>query len=235
MTNLWYEITATTPPLEADAVAAVMRDFAPGGVSVEEAIEILDVNHGFRVKGNEPVLVRAYVPSSELGAVLVSDLRTALEPFSSVELIAKPIYEQDWAVSWREFFGVVDTGGRVVIVPSWLEHEALPWQLIIKLDPGQAFGTGHHETTRLCLRALEQAVVPGHSVLDVGTGSGVLSIAAALLGADRVTGIDIDPIAAEVAATNVAENAVGQLVAISAGTLDGGQARHDIIVANISA
>jgi ribosomal protein L11 methyltransferase len=235
VTNLWYEITATAPPREADAVAVIMRDFTPGGVAVEEPIDILDADQGFLVRGDEPVLVRGYVPGSELGAVLISDLRIALASFPAVELTARPIYEQDWAVSWREFFGVVDTGGRVIIVPSWIAHEPEPWQLVIRLDPGQAFGTGHHETTRLCLRALEEAVTPGSTVLDVGTGSGVLAIAAALLGAEHVTAIDIDPIAAGVAVENVAENGVAGRVSVTAGTLgEGTHGRHEIVVANIS-
>jgi ribosomal protein L11 methyltransferase len=158
-----------------------------------------------------------------------------MEAFPSVELVARPIYEQDWAVSWREFFGVVETGGRVVIVPSWVEHEAAPGEIAIRLDPGQAFGTGHHETTRLCLRALDELVTPGMDVLDVGTGSGVLAIAAVKLGAAHVTAIDIDPIAAEVAVANCRTNGVGDRVGISAGQLtEETDGQYDLIVANIS-
>jgi ribosomal protein L11 methyltransferase len=138
-------------------------------------------------------------------------------------------------VSWREFFGVVDTGGRLVIVPSWVEHELQPGQLAIRLDPGQAFGTGHHETTRLCLAALEAHIRPGDRVLDVGTGSGVLAIAAVLLGAEHVDAIDIDPIAAEVAQANAAENGVAGAISIRAGKLEPGHGRrYRVAVANIS-
>jgi ribosomal protein L11 methyltransferase len=190
---------------------------------------------GFRVRSGEPNLVRAWLPASELGAILVSDLREAMERWPNVELTAKPMYEQDWAVNWREFFGVVETGGRLVVVPTWIEHEAVAGQLIIRLDPGRAFGTGHHETTRLCLRALERHVTPGCSVFDVGTGSGILSIGAKLLGAGDVDATDIDPTAAEVARENVAANAVA--VDVDSGTLEPGTVPHtyDIVVANISA
>ncbi len=235
MTGLWFEITARVTPEQVDAVSAVMRDVSPGGVSVEEAIDILGPEKGFLVRENEPVFVRAYLPSSELGAVLVSDLRLAMEAFPSVELIAKPIYEQDWAVSWREFFGIVDSGGRLLIVPSWIEHTPQAGQLAIRLDPGRAFGTGHHETTRLCLSSLEEHVSATDEVLDVGTGSGVLAIGAVLLGAARVTAMDIDPIAAEVAVENCKENGVLGRVAVSAGTLTPAHAgRYDLVVANIS-
>lgn len=232
---LWFEITARVPAALADAVAAVMRDVAPGGVSIEEPMDILGPEKGFRVRAGEPVLVRVYLPASELGAVLTEDLRRAMEAFPQVELIAKPLYEQDWAVSWREFFGVVDHGGRTLIVPSWIEHEPRPDQLVIHLDPGQAFGTGHHETTRLCLAALEEHVTEGSEVLDVGTGSGVLAIAAVLLGAAHVDAIDIDPIATEVATANCETNGVLDRIAIRAGVLDADHGReYGIVVANIS-
>ena len=232
---LWYEISAQTPPGDVEAVSELMRAVSPGGVVIEEPIDILGPEKGFHVRGGDPVLVRAYLPASELGAVLTDDLRHSIAAFPGVELTARPIYEEDWAVSWREFFGVVDSGARCIVVPTWIEHEPRPGQLAIRLDPGQAFGTGHHETTRLCLLALDEAVRPGTRVLDVGTGSGVLAIAAMKLGAQAVTAIDIDPIAAEVARANCAANGIGSEVSVTAGTLTpahGG--RYPLAVSNIS-
>jgi ribosomal protein L11 methyltransferase len=191
---------------------------------------------GFKVRKDEPVGVRVYIPSSELGAILTDELRRSMaDQYPEVELIAKPINQQDWEVAWRDFFGVVDYGGRVLIVPSWIEHEPEPHQLVIKLDPGQAFGTGHHETTRMCLGALEQLVTADCRVLDVGTGSGVLAIAAVLLGAGSVTGIDIDRVAVDVARENCTVNGVIERVGLAAGTLDASHAgRYDLVVSNIS-
>jgi len=232
---LWFEITAQTPPALVEEVSAAMLAVAPGGITVEQPIDILGPEMGFRVRGGEPVLVRAYLPSSELGAVLVEDLRTAMEPYPSVELTAKPIYEQDWSVSWREFFGVVETGGRIVVVPTWIDHHPAPGQIAVRLDPGQAFGTGHHETTRLCLAALDGLARPGIEMLDVGTGSGVLAIAAVKLGVPRVVAVDIDPIAAEVARRNCDANGIGGEVEVSAGTLRADHpGRYDLVVSNIS-
>lgn len=232
---LWYEITAQTPPELEEPVSAAMLAVAPGGITVEHAIDILGPEMGFRVRGGEPVLVRAYLPSSELGAVLIADLRAAMDGYPAVQLTAKPLYEQDWAVSWREFFGVVETGGRIVVVPTWIEHEVKPGQIEVKLDPGQAFGTGHHETTRLCLAALDGLARPGITMLDVGTGSGVLSIAAAKLGVPRIVAIDIDPIAAEIARRNCDANGIGGEVEISAGTLTTDHpGRYELVVSNIS-
>ncbi len=233
---LWFEIAATSPPADADAVADLMREVAPGGVSLEEPVDILGPEQGFRVRKAEPVIVRAYLPASELGAVLTEKLRVAMhEAFPSVELVAKPLYEQDWAVSWREFFGVVDFGGRILIVPTWIEREPAEGQLIIRLDPGQAFGTGHHETTRLCLAALERSVQPGMRVLDVGTGSGVLAIGAVLLGAASVDAVDIDPVACEIARQNCEANGVAGQVTVAVGPLTRPQmGAYDLAVANIS-
>lgn len=233
---LWFEITAKVAPVDMDAVAGLMRDVAPGGVAIDEPVEILGPERGFRVRAGEAAAVRAYLPSSELGAILTEQLRTAMHAsFPEVELTAKPLYEQDWAVSWREFFGVVDYGGKVIIVPSWIEHEPADGQLAIQLDPGQAFGTGHHETTRLCLRGLEQLLTPGARVLDVGTGSGVLSIASVLLGAATVEAIDIDPVAVDVARANIKANGLSGRIRVWAGVLGAAHpGQYDIVVANIS-
>lgn len=233
---LWFEITARVPPAEVEAVAAAMRDVAPGGITVEEPVDILGPELGFRVRPNDFVFVRAYVPSGELGAVLTEDLRRAMqENHPSVELTAKALYEQDWAVSWREFFGPVEFGGRLRIVPTWVDEQPDPGRLVIRLDPGQAFGTGHHETTRLCLAALEYHLRPRAGVLDVGTGSGVLAIAAILLGASHVLGIDVDPVAIRVAEENCTANSVLDQVTLRTGTLENSsEGPYDLIVANIS-
>ena len=235
MSTTWYEITASTPPGQVEAVSEIMRNASPGGLSVEEPMDLIGMDEGFHVREGEPVLIRAYLPVSELGAVLTDDLRTRLQDFPGVELTAKPLFEQDWSVSWREFFGVVDTGGRLVIVPSWIEHEPRPDQLVIRLDPGQAFGTGHHESTRLCMASMETLVEPGMTVLDVGTGSGVLAIAAVLLGSGPVTGIDIDPIAVDVAVENTEVNGVADRITLRPGVLEPGHgARYGMVVSNIN-
>ena len=234
MTGLWYEITAETPPPLVEAVAAVMRETAPGGLTVEEPVDLLGPEEGFAVRPDEPVALRVYLPASELGAVLTQRLREELAGYPEVELTARPLYEQDWSVSWREFFGPVEAG-RIAIVPSWVEYEAAPGQLIVRLDPGQAFGTGHHETTRLCLAALDETVRPGLQMLDVGAGSGILSIAAAKLGAVHVDAFEIDPIAADVARANCEANGVTERVAVHGGFPGEGIPAADLAVANVSA
>ena len=234
MTGLWYEITAQTPPTLVEAVAAVMREAAPGGLALEEPVDLLGPEEGYAVRGGEPVALRVYLPASELGAVLTQRLREDLAAFPEVDLTARPLYEQDWAVSWREFFGPV-VAGRIAIVPSWVEYEPAAGQLIVRLDPGQAFGTGHHETTRLCLAALDETVQPGGHVLDVGAGSGILSITAVKLGAGRVDAFEIDPIAADVARANCQANDASERVTIHGGFPGEDVPPADLAVANVSA
>lgn len=235
MTNLWFEITARPPLHLVEPVAALLRAHVPSGVSIEEPIEPLGPERGYATRGDVPAVVRAYVPSSELGAVVVDRIRAALARFPEVELTARPIYEQDWQELWRSHFGAVRTAGRVVVVPSWIAYEPRPDELVVRIDPGQAFGTGHHETTRLCLAAISQLVRPSMRVLDVGTGSGILAIAAARCGA-QVTALDLDPVAVSVARENVAANGVADRVEVFAGSLEAPwDPPVDLAVANIHA
>jgi ribosomal protein L11 methyltransferase len=149
--------------------------------------------------------------------------------------------DQDWAEEWKRFFTVLHIGRRIVIRPSWETYDALPDEVVIDLDPGTAFGTGQHQTTRLCLAALEQYVQPGVAVLDVGTGSGILAIAAALLGASSVRACDNDAGAVAAAEANVERNGVAAAVDCVTGSLgdewpwpESSEASADLVVANIS-
>lgn len=234
--SLWFQISATVSSEHAEGVQAAFLSTAPGGVALEEPVDILGPEQGFRVRTGEPVMVHAYVPSTELGALLIDDLRKRLASYPEVELTARPVYEEDWAVSWREFFGVVQTGGRVVVVPSWIEHDELPGQVIVRVDPGRAFGTGHHETTRLCLLALDEHVKQGMSFLDVGTGSGILSMAALALGARVGLALDIDPSAVEVARENLRAAGLEGRVEVRQATLEPGHgSEYECVTANIFA
>jgi ribosomal protein L11 methyltransferase len=152
-------------------------------------------------------------------------------------LQVRTLRESDWANAWKEHFFVHRVGERTVIVPSWREAEyaARPQDVLLLLDPGMAFGTGLHPTTRLCLRAAEELVTADSNVLDVGAGSGILAIAAARLGAKQVAAVELDPVAARVCAENVQRNGVAEVVEVRAGSL-GEEAPHDadVILANIT-
>jgi ribosomal protein L11 methyltransferase len=150
----------------------------------------------------------------EIGLALLRQARGLPEP--RVRFLA----ETDWAEAWKAGYGVLRIGRRLVVRPTWRDDYApQPDDLLIELDPGMAFGSGLHPTTRLCLEALEDTVRPGQAVLDVGTGSGILSIAAARLGAARVLALDTDPLAVQIARENVALNRVEAVVQVEVGTV----------------
>ena len=147
------------------------------------------------------------------------------------------VKEQDWESAWKEHFHPLRVGLRLVICPTWREHAPAESDVVIMLDPGMAFGTGHHPTTRTCLETLERLVRPGDRLLDVGCGSGILSIAAVKLGALCAIGLEIDPTAAKAAQENVRTNGQQSSVQIATGTLPSPLAPDqgfDLVVANIS-
>ena len=146
------------------------------------------------------------------------------------------VKEEDWATAWQAFYKPTKIGDRVVIVPIWEDYKPSDQEVIVKMDPGMAFGTGTHETTYLCLEVLDKSIKGGERVLDVGTGSGILGIGAILLGAGEVEGIDIDPTAVKVAKENAQLNGVADKFKVIVGDLsDKATGKYDIIVANIVA
>ena len=149
---------------------------------------------------------------------------------------ARPVYEtvdeEDWAEAWKEYFWPLKVGRRVVVKPTWREYAPEPEDLVLEIDPGMAFGTGTHPTTALCIQMLEAHLAPGMSLLDVGTGSGILMIAARKLGAGRIFGVDTDPVAVTVAEKNLRLNGISDFD-LAAGSLSGVQGRFDLVAANI--
>lgn len=127
--------------------------------------------------------------------------------------------QEEWATAWKQYYHPQKLGNRLVVCPSWEEYEKQPEEVIITLDPGMAFGTGSHDTTRLCLEFLEEHCAPGKQVLDVGSGSGILAISSVLLGCDRAVGVEIDPTAVRVAEENSAINHTDDRVQFICGDL----------------
>jgi ribosomal protein L11 methyltransferase len=155
------------------------------------------------------------------------------------EPVARLVREEDWAHAWKRHYKPMRIGKRVLLTPAWEEPNALPDDVVVRLEPGMAFGTGLHPTTRLCVAALEKWVSQGDSLLDIGTGSGVLSVVAAKLGAKLVIATDIDPLAIRAAKENARLNGVptapNQLI-VEQGSIPAGQdGRFSVVVANILA
>jgi ribosomal protein L11 methyltransferase len=160
------------------------------------------------IESDDPPAIRGYLESVAGAQGAVRGLSEELQRLGALEIRVGEVPDEDWSEVWKAHFKPMRVGERMVIVPSWEKFDPELEDVIIRLDPGQAFGTGEHPTSRLCLRLLEGLELPGKSVLDLGCGSGILSIAAAKKGAARVTATDIEEAAVEIARENAAANGV---------------------------
>ena len=228
-----------------EAVSEILARVAPGGTTIEPGFELVDEGLGARIDPNRPATVRAYVPAFDAAATqrataTVAEALGHLQAFGLRpigDLRTRVVNEADWATAWQEHFHVLHLGRRLVIKPSWRRHRRVDDQVVIDLDPGMAFGTGLHPTTRLCLQALEDRAERGPlgRVLDVGCGSGILSIAAVKLGGTRALGLDIDPVAIEATLANARHNRVGKRVRAREGSIPSGEGPFDTVLANLIA
>jgi ribosomal protein L11 methyltransferase len=214
---------------------------------VEPAFDLVDEGLGARVDPTRPATVRAYVPARDRAAAdrAVAEAAEALGHLQAFglrpigELRTRLVEEADWAEAWKAYFPVLRVGRRLVIRPTWRRHHREPDDLVLALDPGMAFGTGLHPTTRLCLAEIEAVAdrgrLAGARVLDVGCGSGILAIAAVRLGAASAFGVDTDPIAIEATAANARRNRLVRRIAARDGSLPSGEAPFDVALANLIA
>ena len=218
MDDQWLEVTLPVPAAELDRVCETLTANGMTGLVVEEEQEFLrfleqnrqywdyvDEDLAKRMKGASRV--KFYVPDSDEGR---KQLRGCLAGLERYEPQTVSLREEDWATSWQKYYRPIPVGNRLYIVPDWMRGEPVPGgRTPLYLDPGLTFGTGAHPTTQLCLELLEEVLRPGDRVLDLGCGSGVLAIAALVLGASRAVGVDIDPKAADAAQENAALNGIG--------------------------
>ncbi|MDP9236093.1 MAG: 50S ribosomal protein L11 methyltransferase [Chloroflexota bacterium] len=237
----YTEIIATVAAPDAERAAALLRDFVEPGVWLESPFTQPDMESGAIVDRGAAVRIHAYVAENAGALEIERAARAALSAAAiEGEVSAGPVADEDWAESWKQHFHVERFGRGLVIVPSWREYDAEPDDVVLTLDPGMAFGTGQHETTRMCLEAIERHVRAGMRVLDVGCGSGILSVAAARLGATAVQAIDIDPNCIRITRENARANAVGDVIraectATGDAPLGAYAGEADVVVANIIA
>jgi len=225
----WLELSVEVDNEAVEAVSELLARYGyNGGVVVEPAWTPGDEGPEFTYDTSRPTVLRTYLPLDERAEEVRQQIEQALWHLGQMRpvgvLQARTLQEEDWANAWKQHYRVLRIGERTVVVPSWLEYDAAPDDVVLQLDPGMAFGTGLHPTTQLCLRLLERYVRPGQRALDLGTGSGILAIAAAKLGAGQVLALDNDPVAVEVAAENVERNGVAGLVQAAEGSLGAGNA-----------
>ena len=229
-------------------MSEILGRVAPVGTSVEPAFELVEEGLGARVDPTRPAIVRAYLVADDAAASAraIAEASEALGHLQAFglrpigELTTRVVHETDWAEAWKEHFPVLRVGRRLVIRPTWREHEPLPGDVVVALDPGMAFGTGLHPTTRLCLAGLERLAderggLDGARVLDVGCGSGILAITALQLGAAEALGVDTDPIAIDATLANAGRNDLAGSIAAREGSLPSGEPPFDVVLANLIA
>lgn len=241
----WLELSVEADSEAVEAVSEILARVAPGGTTVEPGFELIEEGLGARIDPNRPATIRAYVPAFDDATVdrattTVNEALGHLQAFGLRpigDLLTRIVDEADWATAWQEHFHVIHLGRRLVIKPSWRRHRRTGDEVVIDLDPGMAFGTGLHPTTRLCLMALEELADRGPlgRVLDVGCGSGILSIAAVKLGGTRALGVDIDPVAVEATLANARHNRVGKRVRAREGSVPSEEGPFDTVLANLIA
>lgn len=242
MDNCWTELSFSVPATKVDLVSDTLYAIDSVGINVEE--RALDT---FTVPDPDENIpshyrIKAYFAQTDATEPLIAEVIAALRPevpdLTPEQITIAQIRQEDWAEGWKQHFSSLRFGKRLVVTPTWEQWPDEGEDAVVTLDPGMAFGTGSHETTRLCLQALADRFDAGpapRSVLDVGTGSGILAIAAAKLGADRIIGCEIDPDSSRVAAENVAMNGVAGPVEITDRLLENIGGRFDLVIANILA
>ncbi len=224
----WVEVSVRTVACYVEAVTAALGVAGSSGAAVEE--------------GSESI-VRVYLPPGAETSGKLREMSRRLECLSAslglsrgaLSVRTRRVREQDWAEAWKRFFRPVVVG-RIVVKPTWEQVDQQSAELVVEIDPGMAFGTGCHESTRLMLEAAQEVIVPGGRVIDVGCGSGILSIAAAKLGAAEVLGIDSDKWAASIARDNLERSGLAaRWRIVAAEGLRGVRGEWDVILANVDA
>lgn len=252
MSGRWYEVKVITKSEAIEPISGIFYGLDVKGVAIEDPNDILGREQGpltwdfadinILEYGGKAAVVRGYFNENENPEKLEAYVNEKLDELKDMgidigegKVYCQLVKEEDWANNWKKYYKPTKIGDKIVIKPIWEEYTPDEKEMVIELDPGMAFGTGTHETTRMCILALEKNVKSSSTVFDIGTGSGILAIAAAKLGAEKVVGVDLDPVAVDSALENVAYNNLSNIEILHGNLMDVVEGKADLVVANIIA
>ena len=247
----WIEVTVVTSSEATEAVSGIFYTLDVQGVSIDDAkdVEFKKKHPAYADFFDEAVLnkdkdaiVKGYFKETDDFDEIIKYIEEGVNNLTEYGLdkgkgivTHHKVNEEDWENNWKKYYKPTLVGDKVVVKPIWEEYEPKAGELIVEMDPGMAFGTGTHETTRMCVKALEKYVKGEDTVFDIGTGSGILSIAAARLGAKHVVGVDLDPVAVDSATKNVGYNDISNIEILYGDLMEVVKGKAEIVVANILA
>lgn len=252
MNGIWSEIKIVIDEKDIEVVEGILYAMDIKGLSIEDPKDILEREQGpltwdfadinIFEYGKDKAVLKAYFHEEIDKDEIVREIEARIKGLEEYGIrlenyvvTSSTVREEDWANNWKKYYKPTKVGERFLIRPLWEEYTAEEGEIVISMDPGMAFGTGTHETTRMCLEALERYIRQDTRVLDIGTGSGILAIGASLLGAREVVGVDLDPVAVASAKENVAYNHLDNVEILEGNLMEVVEGEADIIVANIIA
>lgn len=252
----WKEVSVYTTSQGIDIISGYLIEQGIRGVMVEDAADFEEfladttprwdyIDESVMQLKDKETNVKCYLPDTIQGLEQFNQIKSGLSALRAenpeidlgrLEVETTLLDEEEWSTAWKKYYHPVKIGKKLVVVPCWEEYTLSAGEVKVTLDPGMAFGTGTHETTRLCMQLLEECVTDGSEVLDIGTGSGILAITALLLSAKKAVGVDIDELAVKVAGENAALNGVSDRLSLYCGDLtEKITGKYDIVCANIVA
>jgi len=252
MEGKWIEVKIVTSSEALEAVSGIFYNLDVKGVAIEDPRDILEREQGplswdfadinIFEYGKDAAVIKGYFAVEDNIEEIKNYIEEKLAYIKELgidigegKVIVNAVYEEDWANNWKKYYKPTKIGDKIVIKPIWENYEAKGDELIVEMDPGMAFGTGTHETTIMCIEALEKKVQKEYTVFDIGTGSGILAITAAKLGAKKVIGVDLDPVAVDSAKQNAHINKLNNIEIIHGNLMEVVKGEADIVAANIIA